>query len=152
MRTLDTRAVHAGREDLVSLGVHVPPIDFSSTYPLPSVDRGGESYETLAGGGRPDPGESLVYQRLWNPGVDRFERALAELEGCAEAVAFASGMAALTAVVLAAVTAGTPHLVAIRPLVRRHRPRAGHGPAGHPGDLVRAPRAWPPACARTPVW
>jgi methionine-gamma-lyase len=116
MTTPDTRAVHAGREDLVSLGVHVPPIDLSSTYPLPTVDRGGESYETLAAGGRPVAGEPLIYQRLWNPGVDRFERAVAELEGCEEAVAFASGMAALTAVVLAAVTAGTPHVVALRPL------------------------------------
>lgn len=116
MTSPDTRAVHAGREDLVSLGVHVPPIDLSSTYPLPTVERGGDSYETLAGGGRPEPGESLVYQRLWNPGVDRFERAVAELEECSEGVAFASGMAALSAVLLAAVTAGTPHVVGIRPL------------------------------------
>ena len=111
-----TRAVHAGREDLRALGVHVPPIDLSTTSPLPDVDSGGRSYETLANGGRPHGCSSLVYQRLWNPTVDRFERALADLEECDEAVAFATGMAALSAVLLATVVAERPHVVAIRPL------------------------------------
>lgn len=113
---LETDAVHLGREDLADLGVHVPPIDLSTTYPLPGVDRGGESYEALATGGRPGPGDSLVYQRLWNPNVDRLERGVAGLEGTVGAVAFSTGMAALSAVLLAAVAAGTPHVVAVRPL------------------------------------
>jgi methionine-gamma-lyase len=112
----DTAAIHAGREDLTALGTHVPPLDSSSTYPLPGVDSGGDSYEQLATGGRPRPGDSLVYQRLWNPNVARFERALAELEEAEESVAFATGMAAVTACLLAAVAAGKPHVVAVRPL------------------------------------
>ncbi|MBO4210509.1 PLP-dependent transferase, partial [Micromonospora echinofusca] len=48
MATADTRAVHAGRDDLAALGVHVPPIDLSTTNPLPSVDAGGDAYELLA--------------------------------------------------------------------------------------------------------
>lgn len=116
MTALDTRAVHAGREDLADLGVHVPPIDLSTTNPLPSVAEGGAAYEILAGGGGLPAGHSAVYQRLWNPTVARFERALAELEGTAEAVAFASGMAALTACVLAATRDGHRHIVAVRPL------------------------------------
>ena len=115
MTQLDTRSVHAGRDDLTALGVHVPPIDLSTTYPLPDVDSGGTSYDALAQGNGPDGG-SLVYQRLWNPTVARFEDALAELEHCDGAVAFGSGMAALTACLLAAVAAGRPHLVAVRPL------------------------------------
>lgn len=111
-----TLAVHAGREDLLTLGVHVPPIDLSSTYPIGDLDGGGAAYEQLATGGRAEGVDTLVYQRLWNPNVDRFERALARLEDCEEAVAFASGMAALTATLLACVAAGTPHIVAIRPL------------------------------------
>jgi methionine-gamma-lyase len=113
---LETAAVHLGREDLAALGVHVPPLDLSTTYPLPGVDRGGESYETLATGGTPGPGDSLVYQRLWNPNVDRFERSVAGLEAMPGAVAFGTGMAALSAVLLAVVAAGTPHVVAVRPL------------------------------------
>ncbi len=57
-----------------------------------------------------------VYQRLWQPGVARFEDALAELEATEGAVAFASGMAALAACLIASVTAGRPHVVAVRPL------------------------------------
>lgn len=116
MSSTDTRAVHAGREDLTAQGVHVPSIDLSTTYPLVDVESGGASYELLATGNRPDAATNYVYQRLWNPNVDRFERALAELERCEEAVAFASGMAALSACLLAAVAAGTPHVIAVRPL------------------------------------
>ncbi|MCG5465809.1 aminotransferase class I/II-fold pyridoxal phosphate-dependent enzyme [Micromonospora sp. NPDC053740] len=116
MTTMDTRAVHAGRDDLRTLGVHVPPIDLSTTNPLPSVDDGGAAYEQLATGGTLPADGSAVYQRLWNPTVARFETALAELEGTAQAVAFASGMAALTATLLAAARADRRHVVAVRPL------------------------------------
>ncbi|WKU07478.1 PLP-dependent aspartate aminotransferase family protein [Micromonospora sp. HUAS LYJ1] len=114
--SVDTRAVHAGREDLAALGVHVPPIDLSTTNPLPSVEAGGAAYELLATGGTLPPGDSAVYQRLWNPTVARFETALATLEGTPAAVAFASGMAALTAALLAATRDGRRHVVAVRPL------------------------------------
>jgi cystathionine beta-lyase/cystathionine gamma-synthase len=113
---IDSSAVHAGREDLSALGVHVPSIDLSTTYPVTDLQSGGSAYELLAGGGRGERAATLVYQRLWNPNVDRFERALATLEGCQEAVAFASGMAALSATLIACVSAGTPHIVAVRPL------------------------------------
>lgn len=112
---LDTRSVHAGRDDLTALGVHVPPIDLSTTYPLPDVGTGGASYDALAQGNGPDGG-SLVYQRLWNPTVARFEEALAELEQTDGSVAFGSGMAALTACLLATVAAGRPHVIAVRPI------------------------------------
>ena len=47
-----------------------------------------------------------MYGRLGNPTVARFETALARLEGTESAVAFASGMAALSAVLLARGAAG----------------------------------------------
>jgi methionine-gamma-lyase len=115
MTASDTRAVHAGRDDLTALGVHVPPIDLSTTYPLTDLSTGGAAYDRLASGGDP-AGGSLVYQRLWNPNVARFETALAELESCDGAVAFSTGMAALAAVLLATVAVGKPHVVAVRPL------------------------------------
>ena len=76
----DSLAVHAGREDLTGLGVHAPPLDLSSTNPLPSIERGGDSYESMATGGRPVEGGGSVYARLWNPTVARFESGLAALE------------------------------------------------------------------------
>ena len=112
----DTLAVHGARDDLAALGLHVPSIDLSSTSPIHDVESGGDSYENLASGGRLEPGHSAVYQRLWNPTVARFEDAVAGLEGAEQAVAYASGMAALSAVLLACVQAGTPHIVAVRPL------------------------------------
>jgi methionine-gamma-lyase len=116
MNAFETRAVHAGRRDLAGLGIHVPSIDLSTTSPLADVESGGDAYETLATGGRPTPGGSLVYGRLWNPTVARFEDALAELEGTAEAVAFATGMAAMTACLLAMSASGKRHVVAVRPV------------------------------------
>lgn len=116
-RRLDSIATHAGREGLFDQGAHVPPIDLSSTSPVPDLDLAGASYEQMAGGGRPVEGGGSVYARLWNPTVARFEDGMAQLEGTAEAVAFASGMAAMTAVILAAkAEGGGRHVVAVRPL------------------------------------
>ncbi|GID98068.1 trans-sulfuration enzyme family protein [Amorphoplanes digitatis] len=113
----DSVAVHAGREDLTALGVHALPLDLSSTNPLPDILRGGESYESMATGGYPLPDGGAVYARLWNPTVARFESALARLERADTAVAFGSGMAAMTAAILAHTTMiGRRHVVAVRPL------------------------------------
>ncbi|WP_136706986.1 aminotransferase class I/II-fold pyridoxal phosphate-dependent enzyme [Agromyces sp. H66] len=112
----ETRAVHGGMSGVRASGSHVPAIDLSTTNPLESVETGGLSYEELAAGHDLGEGRSAVYQRLWQPGVARFEESLAGLEGTEGAVAFASGMAALTATLIATVTAGRPHVVAVRPL------------------------------------
>ncbi|MGQ0840260.1 trans-sulfuration enzyme family protein [Actinokineospora sp.] len=114
MSRFATLAVHAGRDNLA--GAHVPPIDLSTTNPVPSVESGGAAYEALALGGLPPADGGLVYQRLWNPTVARFEDALAQLERAEQAVAFGSGMAALTACLIATVGEGKPHVVAVRPV------------------------------------
>ncbi|GAB5536400.1 MAG: PLP-dependent transferase [Rubricoccaceae bacterium] len=110
---LATRAVHAGREDLASLGVHALPIDLSSTYPFTDLDGATASLDALVAGDATAP--NPIYARLHNPTVARFENALADLEGAEASVAFASGMAALTATLLAARTDGN-HVVATRPI------------------------------------
>ncbi|MEM7481779.1 MAG: aminotransferase class I/II-fold pyridoxal phosphate-dependent enzyme [Acidobacteriota bacterium] len=111
--SIDTRAVHSGRGDLAELGVHAPPLDFSTTNPLMDLGAGTSSLDAMVAGG--EPRGSSVYSRLHNPTVARFEEALATLEGAEVAVAFASGMAALTACLLAHVGPGG-HVVACRPL------------------------------------
>jgi methionine-gamma-lyase len=113
---LSTRAVHAGREGLTEAGVHVPGIDLSTTNPLAGIESGGTSYEILATGGRPTAETSNVYARLWNPTVAGFENALAQLEGAEQSVAFATGMAALSAVLLSLGEERRRHVVAVRPL------------------------------------
>ncbi len=109
----DTIAVHAGREDFAALGVHAPPIDLSSTYPVPDLAAGMASIDALVAGGLPT--DSSVYSRLHNPTVARTESAIAALEGADATVAFASGMAAFTAALLVAAQRGR-HVVAVRPL------------------------------------
>jgi methionine-gamma-lyase len=108
-----TRAVRAGRGDLTGLGVHAPPIDFSTAYPFTDLDQATASYDALVAG--EETAENPIYARLLNPTVARFEQGIAELEGTAAAVAFSSGMAALTAVLLAAREGGS-HIVGTRPI------------------------------------
>jgi cystathionine beta-lyase/cystathionine gamma-synthase len=112
---VDTTAVHAGRGDFAELGVHAPPLDFSTTYPISDQIAAGAALGAYAEGAA--TAASPVYQRLHNPTTARFEQALAELEGTETAVSFSSGMAAITAVLQAAcVLTGRRHVVAVRPL------------------------------------
>jgi methionine-gamma-lyase len=115
----DTRAVHAGREDLCRLGVHAPPLDLSTTYPVGDLGEAVESMASLVAGG--PPRGSSIYARMHNPTVDRFEKALAGLEGAEAGIAFGSGMAAVTAAMLATRRGldgkgSRSHVVAVRPL------------------------------------
>ncbi len=114
-RALATEAVHAGREDLAGLGLHAPPLDLSTTYPSYDSREEAARIDAFAATGALDDGPP-VYARLSNPTVGRFETALARLEGTESAVAFASGMAALTAVLLVRASLGLRHVVAVRPL------------------------------------
>lgn len=139
-----TRAVHAGRDDLAALGVHAPPIDLSSTYPIHDLALAEGAFDAFAHGDV-DVHEP-IYARLHNPTVARYERALAELEETEAAVAFSSGMAALTACLLAARETGS-HVVAFRPLYGGSDQLLVSGLTGHgvtwvaePGDVPGALR------------
>lgn len=121
LSTLASVAVHAGREGLTELGVHAFPIDLSTTNPLPTIASGRDAYDAFAAGEPRGEGMSAVYRRAWNPTVARFEQAVAALESfgtdtAAEGVAFASGMAATSAVFLSRQAIGLQHVVAVRPL------------------------------------
>lgn len=110
---LRTRSVHAGRDDLRDIGVHAPPLDRSSTYPLPELDQGGRDLMAFAEGAA--TASTPVYSRLHNPTTARWEEGVADLEGAEAAVAYGSGMAAITAVLVASGAVGG-HVVAVRPL------------------------------------
>jgi methionine-gamma-lyase len=92
-----------------------------------TTSSGGQAYEVMATGGVHAGQSSTVYRRLWNTTVARFESAMAQLEtqrmsqtGKAvpeyQGVAFATGMATISAVFLSRVKAGKNHVVAVRPL------------------------------------
>ncbi len=132
--SFDTLTVHAGREDFGEMGIHAPPIDLSTTYPTGPLAEATASIDALAAGGHPTG--SPIYARLHNPTVARYEAALASLEGAEAAVAFASGMAALTAVLLAAREDGKNHVVAVRPLYGGSDALLDNGLLGHEVSFV----------------
>jgi cystathionine beta-lyase/cystathionine gamma-synthase len=118
LKRFETRAVHAGERrpgespngepsdgsgrDLYSIST---PVYLSTTFPHESV----EQTDRVLGG--EEPGYS--YGRYGNPTVAAFEEAVAALEGSGRAFAFASGMAAVHAALLAAeVGEGTTVLAA----------------------------------------
>jgi methionine-gamma-lyase len=111
---IDTTVVHGGRDDFGTLGVHAPPVDRSTTYPLGSLPEATADLDRMCEGAA-EPAYSPIYARVYNPTVARWERGIAALEHAEAAVAFASGMAAMTATLLAAGAVGR-HVVGIRPL------------------------------------
>jgi cystathionine beta-lyase/cystathionine gamma-synthase len=85
-----------------------PVLVTSSTYRFSDAVAFADASEAKVGSG-------YVYSRWANPTVDAFEAAVADLEGAPGAAAFASGMAALSSLVLALCSAGD-RVVATRQL------------------------------------
>src|SRR5580658_8442166 len=79
---IETIAIHAGAAPDTETGAVTPPIHLATTF------KHGPAGERIAG---------FEYQREGNPTQDRLETALAALEGGEAALAFASGMAAISA-------------------------------------------------------
>ena len=82
--SLRTRAIHVGNEIDASTGAVVPPIHLASTFRQPGVGKWGE-YD---------------YSRSGNPTRTHLQATLASLEAGCGALAFASGMAAIHAVMM----------------------------------------------------
>lgn len=99
-RDPSTRAVHAGEESTAPVTRRPAGAVVWQTAPFvfESVD---ELDGAFASGGR-----NAVYSRFGNPTVRVAEAKLASLEGAEDAVAFASGLAAISAVVAAHVVSG----------------------------------------------
>jgi methionine-gamma-lyase len=103
----ETLAVHAGSSIDPATGSPTPPIYRTSAFAFETVE---EMIETFSG--RKD---RYIYSRYANPTVASAEERLAALEGAEGSVAFASGMAALTASFLSVLGAGD-HLIVQRDL------------------------------------
>ncbi|CAN5195057.1 O-succinylhomoserine sulfhydrylase [soil metagenome] len=101
----ETRAIRSGRRgDATSLAPVLWP---TSTFVSPTVDDARRMATTV--------GADRYYSRYGNPTVAGFEDAISELEGAEAARAFASGMGAVSAVVLGLCSTGD-HIVAQRQL------------------------------------
>jgi len=98
-----TRAIHEGYHPADEGGALTPPVHFTSTFTFPDVESAGAAFS----GEKP----AHFYSRVSNPTVDLLERRMASLEGAEAAVAFASGMGAITAVFWSLVAPGDEILV-----------------------------------------
>ena len=102
-KTFQTRAVHAGEERGRHHGAASVPIYNASLFAFNDADEG------IAIHNYEKPG--YFYSRLGNPTQEALENAMAELESGEDALAFASGMAAISAAILAFAKHGD-HIVA----------------------------------------
>ena len=98
-----TRAIHEGYHPADAGGALTPPVHFTSTFTFPDVESAGAAFS----GEQP----AHIYSRISNPTVDLLERRMASLEGAEAAVAFGSGMGAITAVFWSLVAPGDEILV-----------------------------------------
>ncbi|MFT5788867.1 MAG: methionine-gamma-lyase [Shewanella sp.] len=99
---LATQVIHAGREPNES-GALVSPLCQSATFVFDSAEQGRARFAGEEAG--------YIYTRLGNPTTAELERKMAALEGSDGAAATASGMAAVSAALLANLQMGD-HLVA----------------------------------------
>jgi O-acetylhomoserine (thiol)-lyase len=88
-RGFRTRSLHAGQEPDPATGARAPPIYQTTSYVFEDADRAAELYALEA--------DDYVYSRIANPTTGVLEERMADLEGGVDAVATASGMAAIDA-------------------------------------------------------
>ena len=97
-----TTAITAGRDDS---GALAPSLTSSTTWSSAGLEESHQQAKAIH--------ETKNYSRYANPTVEAFENAIAELENTQAALAFASGMGAVSSVVLALCATGD-HIVAQR--------------------------------------
>lgn len=85
---IGTKTVWAGEKEFLSHGATQVPVVLSVAYGYDDVD---EWYEVAIGNK-----SGHIYNRMTNPTVQAFERKISILEGAEAAVAFSSGMAAIS--------------------------------------------------------
>ena len=100
---LSTKAIHGGVEGKNPYGALTAPIYQTSTFVFDNCEQGGNRFALKE--------EGHIYSRLGNPTTDLLERKIAALEGGEAAVAFSSGMGAISSVMWTVCAAGK-HIIA----------------------------------------
>jgi methionine-gamma-lyase len=98
LKRFRTRAVHSGQRPDPATGAHTTPVYQTSTFAYGSFARGQRLFAGEEAG--------FLYSRIGNPTVRAFEKKIADLEGAEDAVAFSSGMAAISALVFSLLKSG----------------------------------------------
>ncbi len=122
-RGVMTTAIHAGESPDAATGASAPPLHMSSTFVTDQV--AGFSAHDL------QDNSAYLYARWGNPTVRMLEQKIAALEGTADCLCLASGMAAATAIFLTFLSAGDHVIVSdvsyagVAELARDTLPRLG---------------------------
>src|SRR5690625_5228730 len=91
-KRFETAAIHEGYDAKKMQGSLSTPLYQTSTYEFQSAEHGEKSFLGEEDG--------YIYTRLGNPTIDVLEKRIAQLEGGESALAFASGMGAISAVLI----------------------------------------------------
>ena len=102
-KSFNTMAVHAGEDRAQNHGAVSVPVYNSSVFAFADADEASDIHNEVKPG--------YYYGRLGNPTTAALERSIAQLENGESGLAFASGMAAVSAVVLTLANSGD-HIVA----------------------------------------
>jgi len=102
MKKFETMSIHDGYDAKQLLGSVSVPIFQTSTFEFQSAEHGEKSFSGEADG--------HIYTRIGNPTVDVLEKRMAVLEGGERALAFGSGMGAISAVLIA-LTKANEHIL-----------------------------------------
>ncbi|WP_242304554.1 methionine gamma-lyase [Bacillus cereus group sp. BfR-BA-01350] len=95
---METALIHHGYTSEEHKGSLTPPLFQTSTFTFETAQQGEASFAGVD--------SSYIYSRLGNPTVKLFEERMAVLEGGEEALAFGSGMAAISATLIGFLKAG----------------------------------------------
>ncbi len=98
----ETKVIHEGYTDQDWMGSLTPPLFQTSTFSFASAEQGERRFAGEE--------EGYIYSRLKNPTVSIFEEKMAALENGERGLAFASGMAAVSAV-LTSLTKAKDHIL-----------------------------------------
>src|SRR5690625_76926 len=101
-KRFETAAIHEGYDAKKMQGSLSTPLYQTSTYEFQSAEHGEKSFLGEEDG--------YIYTRLGNPTIDVLEKRIAQLEGGESALAFASGMGAISAVLIA-LTKANDHII-----------------------------------------
>ncbi len=98
VKRFETEAIHSGSTSGNNMGSLVPPLYQTSTFTFESAEQGEKRFAGIE--------EGFIYSRLGNPTVKLLEDRMASLEKAEAGLAFSSGMAAVSAVLIALTKTG----------------------------------------------
>jgi len=110
-KAMSTKAIHGGEHIIREMGHHGSPLFQTSTYSFKKVEDGAAAFQAVAHAKETLDLAPHIYARLSHDNARIFEEKMALLEGGERAIAYNSGMGAISGVVMGLLGAGD-HIIA----------------------------------------